>query len=50
MGLRLADYAIQQQCNLGLGIGRTDLIYLDVDDNFFVLELKAINSSDVVIG
>lgn len=50
LGLRLADNAIQQQCNLGLGIGRTDLICLDTDDNFVVLELKAVNASDVVIG
>ena len=48
--LRLADSSIQQQCNLGLGIGRTDLICLDDQDNFVVLELKAIHSSDSVVG
>lgn len=48
--LRLADSAIQQQCNLGLGIGRTDLICVDEHDNFVVLELKAVHSSDVVVG
>lgn len=48
--LRLADTAIQQQCNLGLGIGRTDLICLDEEDNFVVLELKAVHSSDSVVG
>jgi len=48
--LRLADDAIQQQCNLGLGIGRTDLICLDERDDFVVLELKAVHSSDSVVG
>jgi hypothetical protein len=48
--LRLADASIQQQCNLGLGIGRTDLICLDEQDNFAVLELKAVHSSDSVVG
>jgi hypothetical protein len=48
--LRLADASVQQQCNLGLGIGRTDLICLDEHDNFVVLELKAVHSSDSVVG
>ena len=48
--LRLADDAIQQQCNLGLGVGRTDLICLDERDDFVVLELKAVHSSDSVVG
>lgn len=48
--LRLADVSIQQQCNLGLGIGRTDLICLDEQDDFVVLELKAVHSSDSVVG
>ncbi len=50
LGLRLADTAIQQQCNLGIGIGRTDLICLDEKDDFVVLELKAVHSSDSVVG
>jgi hypothetical protein len=50
LGLRLADAAIQQQCSLGIGIGRTDLICLDEHDDFVVLELKAVHSSDSVIG
>jgi hypothetical protein len=50
LGLRLADAAIQQQCSLGIGIGRTDLICLDEHDNFVVLELKAVHSSDSVVG
>jgi RecB family endonuclease NucS len=48
--LRLADESIQQQCSLGIGIGRTDLICLDEQDNFVVLELKAVHSSDSVVG
>lgn len=50
LGLRLADESIQQQCNLGLGIGRTDLMCLDERDDFVVLELKAVHSSDSVVG
>lgn len=50
LGLRLADENIQQQCALGIGIGRTDLVCLDKKDNFVVLELKAVNSSEAVIG
>ncbi|MBK9130519.1 MAG: DUF91 domain-containing protein [Gammaproteobacteria bacterium] len=50
LGLRLADESIQQQCNLGLGIGRTDLICLDKEDNYVVLELKATYTSDAVVG
>jgi len=48
--LRLADASIQQQCSLGIGIGRTDLICLDERDDFVVLELKAVHSSDSVVG
>ncbi len=48
--LRLADESIQQQCSLGIGIGRTDLICLDERDDFVVLELKAVHSSDSVVG
>lgn len=50
LGLRLAEDKIQQQCDLGIGVGRTDLICRDEDDNFVVLELKAVQSSDYVIG
>jgi len=50
IGLSLADDAIQQQCQLGLGAGRTDLICRDNDGNFVVLELKAVHSSDGVVG
>ncbi len=48
--IRLADESIQQQCSLGIGIGRTDLICLDERDDFVVLELKAVHSSDSVVG
>jgi RecB family endonuclease NucS len=48
--LRLAEEEIQQQCDLGIGIGRTDLICRDKNDNYVVLELKVVHSSDVVIG
>lgn len=50
LNLRLADESIQQQCSLGIGIGRTDLICLDERDDFVVLELKAVRSSDSVVG
>jgi len=48
--LRLASEDMQQQCSLGIGIGRTDLICLDEKDNYVVLELKAGHSSDNVVG
>jgi hypothetical protein len=50
LGLTLADQNIQQQCNLGIGIGRTDLICRDKKGNYVVLELKAVPSSDNVVG
>lgn len=48
--LRPAEEEIQQQCDLGIGIGRTDLICRDKNDNYVVLELKVGQSSDAVIG
>ncbi len=48
--LRLAEEDIQQQCSLGIGIGRTDLICRDEKNNYVVLELKAAHSSDNVVG
>lgn len=48
--LKLAEKDIQQQCKLGIGIGRTDLICRDEEGNYIVLELKAVPSSDNVIG
>ncbi len=48
--LSLAAEQIQQQCNLGIGIGRTDLICRDEKGNFVVLELKATQASDIAVG
>lgn len=50
LGLRLAEEDIQQQCNLGIAVGRTDLICRDNNDDYVVLELKAVHSSDNVVG
>lgn len=48
--LTLAEDEIRQQCTLGIGVGRTDLICRDNKGNFVVLELKAVDSSDYVVG
>lgn len=48
--LTLAEDEIQQQCSLGIGVGRTDLICRDEKGNYVVLELKAVQSSDNVVG
>lgn len=48
--LTLAGEDIQQQCSLGIGVGRTDLICLDKDANYVVLELKATLTSDYAVG
>jgi len=50
LGLELAEKEIQQQCALEIGVGRTDLICRDKEYNYVVLELKAIHSSDNVVG
>ena len=50
LGLKLADSKIQQQCSMGIGAGRSDLICRDKEGNFVVLELKAVHSSDEVVG
>ncbi|MFO7738901.1 MAG: endonuclease NucS [Desulfatiglandaceae bacterium] len=50
ISLVLAEDDIQQQCNMGLGVGRSDLICRDKNGNFVVLELKAGHSSDSVVG
>lgn len=48
--LKLAGKNIQQQCSLEIGVGRTDLICVNGDGNYVVLELKAGRSSDDVVG
>ena len=50
LGLTLADESIQQQCDMGIGVGRSDLICRDAKENYVVLELKANQSSDIVVG
>ncbi len=50
LGLTLASKDIQQQCSLGIGVGRTDLICRDKNGAYVVLELKAVRSSDNVVG
>lgn len=50
IGLKLADKSIRQQCSLDIGVGRTDLICLDENDNYVVLEFKAVQASDAVVG
>jgi hypothetical protein len=50
LGLRLADADIRQQCSLGIGAGRTDLICLDQNSDFVILELKAVHTSDEAVG
>lgn len=50
LDLVLASDEIQQQCNLGIGVGRTDLICRNKKDDYVVLELKAVPSSDNVVG
>lgn len=50
LNLNLAEEDIQQQCILGLGSGRTDLICRDKNNNFVILELKAVQASDYVVG
>lgn len=50
LNLELADPSIQQQCSMGIGVGRSDLICRDKSGNYVVLELKANRSSDVVVG
>lgn len=50
LGLRLADDDIQQQFSMGPGVGRSDLICVDDEENLVVVELKRGLSSDEVIG
>lgn len=50
LNLKLAEEEIQQQCSLGIGVGRTDLICRNKKGDYIVLELKAVPSSDNIVG
>ena len=50
MGLRLADERICQQFAMGPGVGRSDLICVDANNDLVVLELKRGFTSDETIG
>lgn len=50
LGLRLANKDIQQQFAMGPGVGRSDLICLDRDDNLVVVELKRGLSTNEAVG
>jgi len=50
MGLRLADKRIQQQFAMGPGVGRSDLICVNEQDDLVVIELKRGMTSDETIG
>lgn len=47
--LRPAEDEIYQQCSLDIGIGRTDLICRDKDNNYVVIELK-LSATDIAVG
>ena len=48
--LKLAKESMRQQCVLGVGVGRTDLICEDEKGNYVVLELKIGKASDNAVG
>ena len=50
LGLKLAKKEIRQQFDMGIGIGRSDLICVDDQNNLVVLELKRGMTSDEAIG
>jgi hypothetical protein len=50
MGLKLASKQIQQQFDMGPGVGRSDLICLDESGGLVVIELKRGMTSDETIG
>jgi RecB family endonuclease NucS len=50
MGLRPADRRIQQQFCMGPGVGRSDLICVDANDDLVVIELKRGRSSLEAVG
>jgi len=50
MGLKLASKHLQQQFDMGPGVGRSDLICLDESGDLVVIELKRGMTSDETIG
>ena len=50
LGLRPASEKVHQQFSRGPGVGRSDLICMDENDDFVVIELKRGRSSSEVIG
>lgn len=50
LGLKLATKDIQQQFSMGIGVGRSDLICTDENDDLIILELKRGMTSDQTIG
>jgi RecB family endonuclease NucS len=50
LGYKLAGDPLQQQFDMGVGIGRSDLICTDKDGDLIVLELKRGMASDQAIG
>lgn len=50
LGLKLANKRIQQQFSMGIGVGRSDLICMDENDDFVIIELKRGMTSDETIG
>lgn len=50
LGLKLADKSIRQQFNMGIGVGRSDLICVNEKGDLVIVELKRGMTSDETIG
>ncbi len=50
LGLRLAGKGIQQQFRMGLGVGQSDLVCQDENDDLVVIEIKKGMTSDQALG